>query len=374
MISQNEIFLKYLPQRDVVFVLGAGASHPDGVPLQRHLLPMILSGDYPEIINSEIGNKVIEFINDNFTYDPKNHFFPQFEAVFGFLDYFILENESLSAKYTHSEMVTIKEYLIKLIHYVVDISTNKKSVAYGKFWDVVTKYNKNISIITLNYDTLLEQAFDPLFKKVGYIDYCTHLMNYVHRPELENYNFWINPREPVVVNPKDNPAAFKIIKVHGSLNWKYCNCCNQLLLTPWDRKIDLNKGKLLGYTYPDLKEYEYTCPLDGTDFETLIMPPSFVKSLRVPVISQLFSEASREIRSTRKVIFVGYSLSNADVHIKALFKKHLDDNVEVIVINTRREESLKARYKPLSSNIKFLRRSFQELVEDEKLMKELLST
>lgn len=368
MISQNEIFLKYLPHRDVVFVLGAGASHPDGVPLQRHLLPMILSGDYPEINNSEIGKKVIEFINDNFTYDPQNHFFPQFEAVFGFLDYFILENESLSAKYTHSDMVTIKEYLIKLIHYVVDIRTDKKSDVYGKFWERITKLNKNFSIITLNYDTLLEQAFDPLFKKVGYIDYCTHLMNYVQRPELKNYNFWVNPREPVMVEYGDDPASFKIIKLHGSLNWKYCNCCNQLLLTPWDRKIDLNKGKLLGYTYPDLKEYEYQCPLDGTDFETLIMPPSFIKSLRVPVISQLFSEASREIRSTKKVVFVGYSLSNADVHIKALFKKHLDDNVEVIVINTMREESLRAKYKTLSSNIKFLKRSFQELVEDEELM------
>ena len=66
----NELkFLKYSVKRDVVFVLGAGASHPDGVPLQKHILPMILSKKNEEIKNSLIGKTVIEFINDNFKYN-----------------------------------------------------------------------------------------------------------------------------------------------------------------------------------------------------------------------------------------------------------------------------------------------------------------
>ena len=63
-------------------------------------------------------------------------------------------------------------------------------------------------------------------------------------------------------------------------------------------------------------------PMDGTKFQTLILPPSYIKTLNNPVISQLFSEASREIRATRRIVFIGYSLSDGDVHIKALFKKH----------------------------------------------------
>ena len=53
----------------------------------------------------------------------------------------------------------------------------------------------------------------------------------------------------------------KLLNLHGSLNWKYCNCCNQTLLTPWDRTIDLHRGKFLGFTYPDNEKYEYVCPL-----------------------------------------------------------------------------------------------------------------
>jgi len=365
-------FLKYSIKRDVVFVLGAGASHPDGVPLQKHILPMILAKDNDEIKNSLIGKTVIEFINDNFEYDLDEMQFPQLEAVFGFLDYFIQQNESLNAKYTHNKIVEIKEYLIKLIHYIVNLETHKKSKYYHLFWGAIKKYNKNISIITLNYDTLLEQAFDFLFQKTGYIDYCIHLMNYDKIEELKEFNFWVNPREPVKMVSNENPVPFKIIKLHGSLNWKYCNCCNQTLLTPWDRTIDLQQGKFLGYTFPDNKKYEYVCPLDGTEFQTLIMPPSYLKSLNQPIISQLFSEASREIRDAKKIVFVGYSLSDADVHIKALFKKQLKPETEVIVVNSKEEVSLRHKYHAIQKDVKFYHRTFEDMVSDESLLKDIL--
>lgn len=369
----SEKFLRYSSERDVVFVLGAGASSADGVPLQRDMLPKIVESLLPEIKDSQIGKIVNEFIADNFAYNPSTNQFPTLEAVFGFLDYFIQQNESLNSKYTNDKIRDIKEYLIKLIHYIVNIQMDKRSPHYHLFWNAVSSHNPNTSIITLNYDTLLEQAFEFLFKKFGYIDYCLPLMNYEKLHGLGQYNFWINPRVPVGVEQGENPQSIKIIKLHGSLNWKYCNCCNQTLLTPWDRKIDLNEGKFLGYTYPDKKEYEFRCPQDGTEFQTLIMPPSYLKSLHHPVISQLISEASREIRATKKIIFVGYSLSDADVHIKALFKKNITPETEMIVINPKQKESLELIYKSISPNVKFIYMSFEELVQDETLMKSILS-
>ena len=61
-MENNIKYLQYPPTRDVVFVFGAGASHPDGVPLQRHILPMILNDE--EIASSDIGKTVIQFIRD----------------------------------------------------------------------------------------------------------------------------------------------------------------------------------------------------------------------------------------------------------------------------------------------------------------------
>jgi len=373
-LSSTETFLRYPPRRDVVFVLGAGASHPDGVPMQQDILPMIVSGEIEEIATSLIGQQVNDFIRDNFFIKPGMADYPRLEAIFGFLDYFIQQSESLSAKYPNAAIREIKENLIKIIHYIVNLRTDKSSYIYHLFWRAIQKHNRNVSIITLNYDTLLEQAFDFLFRKYGYIDYCIPLMNFDAANAMREFNFWINPREPIPVHPDEDPVPFKIIKVHGSLNWKYCNCCNQTLLTPWDRTIDLNRGKLIGHTYPDKEEYDYYCPLDGTEFQTLIMPPSYIKSLNHPVIAQLLGEASREIRCTKRIVFIGYSLSDADVHIKSLFKKHVQPDVELVVINIKNPASLKEQYCTLSENIRFVRRPFEKIVHDDLFMKRLLQT
>lgn len=364
-ISSSEKFLKYAPTRDILFVFGAGASHPDGVPLQRDMLPMIISGRIDEIQNSPIGKIVIDFIKDNFAYNEETNYYPRLEAIFGFIDYFIQQNESLSSKYTNEKIRDIKEYLIKLIHYVVNLRTNKQSHFYHLFWKAIQKRSTNSSIITLNYDTLLEQAFDFLFQNHGYIDYCIPLMNYERIPKLQNYNFWVNPREPVLIKPDENPVPYKIIKVHGSLNWKYCNCCNQTLLTPWDRTIDLNHGKFLGYTYPENEAYEYRCPIDGTEFQTLILPPTYLKIIQHQIISQLLAEAAREIRAAKKIVFIGYSLSDADVHIKALFKKQITPDKEIIVVNPKQKESLELNYKSLNRNVRFLYSTFEDFVTNE---------
>jgi NAD-dependent SIR2 family protein deacetylase len=371
---QSEKYLRYNPSRDVVFVLGAGASNPDGVPLQKELLPMIISGINEEISGSEIGKIVIDFIKENFEFSSENNIYPQLEAVFGFIDYFIQQNESLNVKYTTEKIREIKEYLIKIIHYVVNLRTNESSPHYHKFWEIITKISQNVSVITLNYDTLLEQAFDFVFKsKLGLIDYCIPLMNYEKLPKLSGFNFWVNPREPVKICKDENPQPYKILKIHGSLNWKYCNCCNQTLLTPWDRKIDLHRGKFLGYSYPGNEEYEYQCPIDATEFQTLIMPPSHVKSLQHPVISQLLNEAAREIRATRKIVFIGYSLSDADIHVKALFKKNISPDTFIFVINTKKKDSMEMNYKSLTKNVTFQYLSFEELVTNEQYITKIFS-
>ena len=334
---------------------------------------MILNHHQEELRETYIGNSVIDFIENNFVFNCEKEQYPNLEAVFGFLDYFIQQNESLNSKYTHNKIVEIKEYLIKLIHYIVNFQTDKKSKYYHMFWSAIQKHNNNISIITLNYDTLLEQAFDFLYAKFGFLDYCTHLMNYDKIKELKNFNFWINPRQPINVAADVSPVPIKIIKLHGSLNWKYCNCCNQTLLTPWDRTIDLHRGKFLGFTYPENEKYEYVCPLDGTEFQTLIMPPTYIKLLNQPVISQLMSEASREIRDAKNIVFVGYSLSDADVHIKALFRKQFRSDQQLIVVNNKKAKTLRNKYLALSRNMHYFQCSFESLVSDEALLKEIVS-
>jgi len=327
---------------DVVFVFGAGASYDDGAPLQDEILPIILSGQLKDIESSATGQAVCGFLRDNFAWDARAGIYPTLESVFGFLDYFINQNEHLSAAYPNAEIRAVKEGLIKLIHYVISEKSNRRAMVYKSFWSAVLRHNANLSILTLNYDTLLEEALQAVDHRAG-IDYCIHLMDHG--------------------DAGGGPGAFRIMKGHGSLNWKYCSCCNQVLLTPWDTKIDLDAAG----------EKRYCCPVDGSELETLIIPPSHIKRISHPVVSQILNISLRTIRACRKVVFVGYSFPDADVHFKALFKKALINNQEIYVVNRTIDQKLKLNYTALAEGIKFIEAPFAGFIKNEPLVEELLS-
>ncbi len=349
---------KQIKGRDVIFVFGAGASYADGAPLQKDILPLIMSGELLDIRNSKTGQSVTEFIADNFAWDNQVPIYPTLETVFGFLDYFISQDEHLSAQYSNARIRAIKEGLIKLIHYVISVKSNEQGRTYRAFWEAVYRYNPNIAILTLNYDTLLEDAFSMVHDGKSNIDYALHLMNYdfAETKQPEYY--------------RDKQAAMKIMKGHGSLNWKYCHCCKQVLLTPRDTRIDLFDTHNGDDTGDSAKHY---CPVDASEFETLIIPPSHIKKISHPVISQILSEAMREIRSCKKVVFVGYSFPDADVHFKALFKKSLFRGQEVIVINNSKSKTLKYNYLALTNNVLFIKLSFADFLSNDSLVKDILT-
>jgi len=345
-------------QRDLVFVFGAGASYADGAPLQKEILPIIMAGKIPDIEESETGQIVREFIDDNFAWDEKKGAYPTLETVFGFLDHFISQEEHLSSKYSNTMIRAIKEGLIKLIHFVISEKTNREAKIYHSFWETLLESGTDFSILTLNYDTLLEEAFKSIYPGKGCIDYGVYLMNYELHREMD----WVSAGGPAYSQERKGPFPVKIMKAHGSLNWKYCNCCNQVLLTPWDTKINLynNFFKPDGEAVNGLNRNH--CPIDGSDFETLIIPPSHIKRISHPVISQVLNQALREIRLCKKVIFVGYSFPDADVHFKALFKKSLLDKKEIVVVNRSTYDELLLNYKSLSRNVQFIKSSFADFI------------
>lgn len=368
MRTQTEKYIKYDEKRDALFVFGAGASIAEGAPLQRDILKLIYESNDEQLNNSEAAIQVRSFINENF--DISEGAYPTLESIFGYLDYFISKREGLGNEYTTSRITEIKEYLIRLVHYIVSESSGKRDGAYRVFWDLVSDKNRNISVVTMNYDTFLDESFDFLYPGKAYIDYCIELMNYHHYHEISAFDWWVNPREPVLVWDGGDPKPIKIIKVHGSLNWKYCNCCNQVLLTAWDTKIDLESMSFKGYIdasceNPEAVEFDLTCPLDGNRFDTFIVPPSHIKELSHPAINKLLDEAAMEVRKARKIVFIGYSFPEADVHIKALLRKNMRQGVEIHVVDPYINDSIKSSYKSLSDSPFFYVKTFESFVVDD---------
>ncbi len=378
--KSTERFFHYPSQRDVVFVFGAGASYADGAPLQKDILPLLLDTDDLEIRDSILYRILCDFIEDNFAWDKKAGHYPTLEEVFGFLDYFIQKRESLNRKYSLGAIFEIKEALIKLTHCIVSSTTSSTGNVYRLFWEAVYRYNTNISTITLNYDTYLEDAFFHMFPRNMYLDYCINLSNYDHSDDIDDKNWWVNPREPILSLDNLEPISIKLIKIHGSLNWKYCNCCNQVLLTPLDKGIDLgiSKADWQGCLTDNSDDIcaslsNARCSRDENEFQTMLVPPSHLKDLSHPINSRLFIESAEEIRRARKVVFIGYSLPEADIHMKAILKKSLRPQTEIFVLNVDSSEKFKFRFKGLSKHVSFMSSSFEDFLNDEKMVEGIFS-
>jgi hypothetical protein len=230
--------MKALPnqndQPSTVFIFGAGATYGDGVPLQADILPSIIKDEDPQLKLSETAKRLRRFLTEHFA---RGEQAPSLEEVFGFIDFFINNNLSLSSHWGVKELIEIKGDLSKTIHYLISKST-RGSDTFREFWKKIKSVDPEIGVITTNYDTLIDEAFDSIYPEC-LIDYCLDFVNFRHPNAGIPFDWWIDPKKPTEHFEYDDLTRIKLLKIHGSLNWKYCSCCGQIALTPWQHQINL---------------------------------------------------------------------------------------------------------------------------------------
>lgn len=158
---------------------------------------------------------------------------------------------------------------------------------------------QNNSIITFNYDIELEKSLIRL--NIPY-NYGMKLVNY----DYPDHN-------------KDNPESLPILKLHGSVNWAY----------PEDR------GKKLT-VYKSYKE-----AFEKAKYRVLI-PPTWQKIFTGPIQS-VWQNAVNVLSTATRIIIIGFSLPETDIHFKYLLAAGLKDNIslrEIIFINIEEEKSM----------------------------------
>ena len=149
--------LEYAKRRDVVFFFGAGASVADGIPLQACILPKALSQS--RVRDSQVGREVVRFLERVFGLDSTPYQMPSLETLFAFLDYFISRNEHLDSEHSGNRLREIQECLVKIIHYAIGQRGTRDAAAHRVFWEAVGSSNRNVSMVSLNYDSVLDEAF-----------------------------------------------------------------------------------------------------------------------------------------------------------------------------------------------------------------------
>ena len=75
-------------------------------------------------------------------------------------------------------------------------------------------------------------------------------------------------------------------------------------------------------------------------------------------------EAGNELSICKKIVFVGYSMPEADVHIKALLARAQVSEKEIFVVSPSFTDDMKYRYLQLNKKVNFIEKTFSQAIDE----------
>ena len=293
-----------------VFILGAGASKEAGAPLMAEFLDtardLLASGEIKQPRDKVSFEKVFEAIQRFRSIHYKSYIdLDNIEAVFGAFEMARLLKGSVSYSPEDVDILIkdIKTLISKTIELTMKYPLNRSRIsathAYDFFVKVVMRLgNEASSVLTFNYDLGLDVA---LYSSGVRVDYAL---------------------------PQDgNKGSFKLLKLHGSLNWGKCSDEKCGLIVPWhidhffqDHYYDdwgnETKNVILDITS---KLYEYKHCNNNLNPEPVLVPPTWNKTEYHGVLREVWAQAGKELSEAENIIVIGYSHPVSDSFFRYLF-------------------------------------------------------
>ncbi|OEC85708.1 hypothetical protein A9507_13110 [Methanobacterium sp. A39] len=347
---------------------GAGASVPEGAPVQGNLFEKYFSLQLDGKFD-EINKRLNSFFKDFFAIDIENDNlkkinFPTFEEILGILELSLDRRESFKnygLDHNFPEIQQIRQDLIFLIAITIGEEL-KKSELYKDSNKDKRCHEKLIKrlvdddnilhtdFISLNYDIILDNALTDMQSKYNLdLDYGIEFTNF---EKDYGWSYWRRPRPQKAVH---------LYKPHGSLNWLYCPTCISTTLTPEQ------KGVVELFYKP--KE----CKNCGSRMIPIIIPPTFFKVMSNRYLQEIWYKAEDALKNAKRIYFCGYSFPDADIHIKYLLKKaelNGNSNPEIYVINGEsrkiKSKETQSRYERFfKGNVNWTGKKFEYFCEND---------
>jgi hypothetical protein len=295
-----------------VYILGAGATKAvyGDAPLTDDLLKSlkdIPSDDY-RLVN--VRNFIMNFFGiTERTLSNENQItvLPAIEDVLNLLDLAIQEQRPLTSHYDIRKLQDIRQNIIYLISNELKNKLEKGPMVKGNiipnFVRRIEIDKGNSTIISFNYDLLIDNGI--LDRGLGHVNYGFKVRGLLDGENGFKFTAIEDYRRDIVLAP--------LYKLHGSANWLYCPTCNA---------IDLTEGvKAAYYIFEETFDILKTCQICKTKYEPLLITPSMIKRYDNQFLRQIWSSAEESIRKADRLVFIGYSLSNADYYIKYIINR-----------------------------------------------------
>jgi NAD-dependent SIR2 family protein deacetylase len=288
-------------------ILGAGFSKNSGIPIQSEIPALLLAPGLQTSLEKGLVEVLANFLKNVFGWNGSGEL-PALDDIFTCIDISTNSGHHLGISYSPLHLRAIRRFLVYKVFQLLERSfrwnEEVNTLLRGCAADgIETAY------VVLNWDTVVERYLGN--RELPYrIDYCN------------GGRSW---DEKLV---RDNCAGTRIIKLHGSDNWLYCDNCRTLYfdeesVIPVLERAGIRKTDLA--LFPELKNAGMvppakTCHLCGNEISSHIATFSYRKSFRANSFPNLWKEAEETLSASDRWVFIGYSLPEADYEFKHLLK------------------------------------------------------
>lgn len=297
-----------------VFILGAGASQRAGGPLMNNFLDASReayrhgTADAFEAVQRGIGS--LQQVHSKARLDIHN-----IESVFAAFE--MAKTLNRLPEYDEQDIGRLIAETRKLIYQTLDATIRfpidpedqkiHAAIPYGDFYNLVITIKhsaeRSVALLTFNYDICLDQAFMEL---------------------------------PIDYGLLEKNGGTALLKLHGSLNWVYCEYCNTIICCPAEEFVDACRAR----THWELKRphdkvgmrvgslaseflanhCRHTHPGESSAGLTpFIVPPVWNKTEYHRQITPVWERAAAELRDAEDILVIGYSLPETDMFFRYMF-------------------------------------------------------
>lgn len=312
-------------------VLGAGFSKNSGLPVQSEIPELLIENKQDNRFEDSISKTIRRFYEDIFGFS-KGEAPPNLDDLLTCIDISTNAGHHLGIKYSPLHLRAIRRFIVYKLFKILEDRYVFSETVFDLVVKLLNNYSK-VDFVVLNWDTVLEKYINLIDN--GYtINYCNG-GEYIRSSSSDRFS-----------------KEIKIIKIHGSSNWLYCDNCRTLFNDTFGDVPLIKKAgfkaidfELLGGLNKNMAEFteDEKCSICGDRISSHIATFSYRKSFRENSFPQLWDEAEKTLSISDKWIFIGYSLPQADYEFKHLLKisqlklKHCKDEmpkIEVVLLNS----------------------------------------
>ena len=348
-----------------VYILGVGFSRPAKAPIQSEIVEEILNmrnkdfGNKDKIIKGYL-NDFEDFLEDELYINKTNFTSIALEDIFTPIDRCIIDGVSFRS-FDSKKLVDLREKIYSLIIIAIkekleNLTSDKQYIdKFAKFLvenmqpRMKDEQHDPLAVISTNWDILLDNSIKKAISEDhdnGVVDYCCYISS-LHKDNTIKPGLW------AIGKGKYN---VKLLKIHGSMNWLNCPKCQRLYVAFYNKiaEYGIYKNKHCNHCSINFKENK----TNSTALRSNLIMPTFLKDLNNFQIKLIWQNSGVELSEASKIVFIGYSLPQADYEFRQLLSRMIphDTKIEVVMRDEKDEKTGEVLKERVDSNNDTLKR------------------